>query len=127
MYLHKALESLAGAEGEFAYARYNNCANRCYYACFQAAVAALIRDDIRPPGSSSEWSHDFVLAQVDGILIYRRKRFPAALRGTLHHNLSLRLKADYKEDDVSRTEAERAVRRCRIFVEAVQAAVGGTR
>ena len=54
-------------------------------------------------------------------------RFPAALRGTLHHNLSLRLKADYKEDLVNRTEAERAVRRCRNFVEAVQAGIGGTR
>jgi uncharacterized protein (UPF0332 family) len=32
--LKKALESLAGAESEFANARYNNCANRCYYACF---------------------------------------------------------------------------------------------
>ena len=30
-YLDKAIESLAGAESEYANKRYNNCANRCYY------------------------------------------------------------------------------------------------
>src|SRR5213075_1341880 len=95
LYLRKALESLAGADSEFANGRYNNCANRCYYACFQAAIAALIRDDIRPPRTNGEWSHDFVRAQVDGVLIHRRKRLPPALRGTLNRDLSLRLKADY--------------------------------
>ena len=33
-YLEKAVESLAGAESEYVNGRYNNCANRCYYACF---------------------------------------------------------------------------------------------
>ena len=42
-FLAKAQESLAGAESEFAAGRYNNCANRCYYACFQAAIHALIK------------------------------------------------------------------------------------
>jgi len=42
LYLIKAEESLLGAESEFTHGRrYNNVANRCYYACFQAAVAAL--------------------------------------------------------------------------------------
>ncbi len=41
-WLSKATESLAGAEAEFAGGRYNNCANRCYYSCFQAGIAALI-------------------------------------------------------------------------------------
>jgi len=43
LFLEKAGEALAGAESEFANGRYNNCANRCYYACFQAAIAALTR------------------------------------------------------------------------------------
>ena len=43
LYTDKAQESLAGAESEFANGRYNNCANRCYYACFQTAIAALLR------------------------------------------------------------------------------------
>jgi uncharacterized protein (UPF0332 family) len=47
-YLEKAIESLAGAESEFANRRYNNCANRCYYAMFQAAIAALMAAGIHP-------------------------------------------------------------------------------
>lgn len=37
LFLAKAEESLAGADSEFVNDRYNNCVNRCYYACFQAA------------------------------------------------------------------------------------------
>jgi uncharacterized protein (UPF0332 family) len=40
IYLEKAEESLAGAESELANGRYNNCANRCYYACFVRRVGA---------------------------------------------------------------------------------------
>ena len=50
IYLAKATESLQTAESEFANGRYNSCANRCYYACFQAAIAALLREGIRPRG-----------------------------------------------------------------------------
>ena len=41
LYLRKALESLAGAESECANRRFSNCANRAYYAAFQAAISAL--------------------------------------------------------------------------------------
>jgi uncharacterized protein (UPF0332 family) len=118
--LRKALEALAGAESEFANARYNNCANRCYYSCYQAAVAVLLRSGIRPRGSNGQWSHEFVIAQIDGELINRRKRLPSALRGTLHRMMTVRVKADYEDDDVSHTEASRVLRRCRDFVEVVQ-------
>ena len=46
----KAEESLATAETEYINGRYNSCANRCYYACFQAAVSALIHVGILPVG-----------------------------------------------------------------------------
>ena len=52
-FLNKAVESLIGAESEFSNRRYNNTANRAYYACFQAAIAALQRAGIRPP--REEW------------------------------------------------------------------------
>ncbi|HEU5432403.1 MAG TPA: hypothetical protein VFU81_12115 [Thermomicrobiales bacterium] len=42
IFLHKAQESLAGAESEFVNDRYNNAANRAYYAVFQAAIHALL-------------------------------------------------------------------------------------
>ena len=54
VFLLKAEESLSGAESEFANERYNSCANRCYYACFQAAIAALLTEGIRPAGDTRE-------------------------------------------------------------------------
>src|SRR3712207_2798818 len=92
-HLTKARESLLGAESEFANGRYNNAANRAYYACFQAAVAALLRAGIRPRGD--QWSHAFVPAQFDGQLIYRRKLYPTELRNVLERAYALRQKADY--------------------------------
>jgi uncharacterized protein (UPF0332 family) len=117
VFLEKARESLAGAESEFANGRYNNCANRVYYACFQAAIAALMEAGIRPRGE--EWSHSFVPAQFDGQLIYRRKVFATELRSILERNYVLRQKADYEDDVVTQTEASRALRRCHTFVQAV--------
>jgi uncharacterized protein (UPF0332 family) len=52
IYLIKAEETLRGAESEFAQGRYNNAANRCYYACFQAAVAALHHANIVSRGGA---------------------------------------------------------------------------
>ena len=46
IFLDKAAESFAGAESELANGRFNNCANRCYYACFQAAIVALLRHQV---------------------------------------------------------------------------------
>lgn len=66
IYLTKAVESLAGAESEFANGRYNNCANRCYYACFQAAVAALFAAGLTPQGTRTVWSHDVLAGALCG-------------------------------------------------------------
>ena len=121
-FLEKALECLAGAESELANARYNNAANRAYYAAFQAAIAALQRAGIQP--RSDQWGHEFVPAQFDGVLIYRRKLYPTDLRGTLEHTYTLRAKADYGEDLVTQTEASRALRRTRLFVQTIQAKGG---
>jgi uncharacterized protein (UPF0332 family) len=71
-FLTKAEESLAGAESEFVNDRYNNSANRAYYACFQAAVHALLGVDIRPPATTEQWGHEFVQARFVGDLINRR-------------------------------------------------------
>jgi uncharacterized protein (UPF0332 family) len=117
LFLAKAAENLLAAESEFVNGRYNSCANRCYYACFQAAVAALLREGIQPPG---HWDHSFVQAQFVGLLINRRKRYDATLRPTLADNQSLRDKADYRPGFVTPAEARRALRRCRNFVEAIQ-------
>ncbi len=120
LYLAKAEESVAGAESELANARYNNCANRCYYACFQAAIAALLRAAIAPTSGRGQWGHDFVQGQFVGLLVNRRKLYPAELRDTLALNLKVRQAADYDLDQVTETQASRALRRTQRFVAAVE-------
>jgi uncharacterized protein (UPF0332 family) len=124
IYLFKSGESLAGAESEFANGRYGNCANRAYHACFQAAVAALVREGIGPPGQAQRWGHDFVQARFTGELINRRKRYSAALSETLIRGLRLRQPADYKPERVSDVQASRGLARAREFVAAVAATEG---
>ena len=53
VFLAKAEANLASAESELANGRYDTVANRCYYACYQAAVAALDRAGIQPLGGRS--------------------------------------------------------------------------
>ena len=120
IYLEKARESLDGAESEFINRRYNNAANRCYYAAFQAAISALSRASIRPPGADDAWSHKFVHAQFVGQLIKRRKVYPVSLRNTLAENYKLRETADYQRDRVTEARANRAVSRTEAFLEAIR-------
>ena len=104
-------------ESELANGRYNSCANRCYYACFQAAIAALLREGIRPRG---QWNHEFVQGQFVGVLISQRHRYDSELRRVLSDNQSLRDKADYRAELVTATQAGRALRRSRTFVAAIR-------
>lgn len=117
IYLAKATESLLTAESEYVNGRYNSCANRCYYSCFQAAIVALLREGIRPRG---QWSHEFVQAQFVGVLINQRKRYDSELRRVLADNQILRDQADYRAELVTPTQAGRALRRSRMLVNAVQ-------
>ena len=117
IYLTKAMESLLTAETESINGRYNSCAKRCYYACFQAAITALLMESIRPSG---QWNHQFVQAQFVGVLINQRKRYDTALRRVLSDNQSLRDKADYRPEFVTATQASRALRRTRLFVTAIR-------
>lgn len=70
VYLDKAIESLAGATSEAANGRFNNCANRAYYACYQAAIHALLVSGVRPRGN--EWPHAYVHAELARRLIRGR-------------------------------------------------------
>jgi uncharacterized protein (UPF0332 family) len=117
--LTKAEESLQGAASEFVQGRYNNTANRCYYACFQAAIAALSQASIHPREGAA-WGHAFVQAAFVGQLINQRHRYPAALRQVLARNLTLRHTADYAEDTVTQVQATRALQRTRDFLAAIR-------
>ena len=127
IYLAKAEESLAGAESEYANDRYNNCANRAYYACFEAAIAALVRVGVGPSRQDNQWRHAHVQAQFSDQLVNRRKLYPGNLRETLGRGAILRATADYSTDTVSETQAYRGPPRAREFVEAVRTAGGQPR
>jgi uncharacterized protein (UPF0332 family) len=115
-FMSKARESLASAESDLN-GRRNSCANRCYYACFQAAIAALIDGDIKPTG---QWEHGYVQGQFVGQLINRRKRYGTAHRRTLIDIMTLRLRADYELRSVTRTEATRALARSRALIQEIE-------
>jgi len=118
-FLRKARQSLAGAESECAAGRHDSTANRAYYACFQAAVSALIEAGTGP-SPSGRCDHDVVQAQFVGEQVNRRHRYPAELRETFERLIELRQVADYRADDVGRDQAARAVRRAGAFVSAVK-------
>lgn len=121
VFLEKAASALLGAESELAASRYDNVANRCYYACFQAAVAALEAAGIRPAGGrTGQWSHSALQAQFSGKLINRRKRYPSSLRNVLSDLFILRQLADYSRESVSEAVARQALRRSREFVAIVR-------
>lgn len=126
IYLAKAVESLQGAESEYANGRYHNCANRCYYACFQAAVHAMAAAGMVAGGPRATWSHDTLQATFVRVLIGQRKRYSADLRDVLTRTYTLRQAADYTPQWVSENQALRALRRTRTFVAAIQAD-GGAR
>jgi uncharacterized protein (UPF0332 family) len=121
VFIAKAVLALAGAESEFAAGRYENVANRCYYACFQAAIAALEAAGVRPGGGADgRWTHPGVQAQFVGVLINRRKRYPGRLRAVLPQLSSTRQTADYTRNRITEREARSALRLTREFIEAIQ-------
>jgi uncharacterized protein (UPF0332 family) len=118
-FLNKARESLVGARAEYEAGRYNNAANRSYYAVFQAAIHALQLEGIRLPGGGTSWGHSFVDAQFSGLLVNRRHRYEPALRTIVGDNRSLRDDADYTTIQVTQVRASRAVQRAERLVRAV--------
>lgn len=127
IYLSEAEESLAGAASEHNNGRYNNAANRAYYATFQAAVFALQAAGLSSSGPHRTWSHGSVQAVFARELIAGRKLYPSGFRDVLSRNYLLRESADYGRDVVSETQAARALGRTRTFVQAITQQGGARR
>ena len=123
VFLQRAIESLDGATSELVNGRRHNCASRAYYACFQAAVAALIHFGLHVADPRPAPGHDATQALFARELVQRRKVFPAELRRTLPELIGIRHAADYWATGVSEREAARALARARGFVEAVRSEV----
>ena len=117
LFLDKARESLASAEDDFAKGRFNACARNGYYAAFQAAVAALIAEGVRP--RRGVWGHDFVQAEFQGRLVYRRKMYSSQFRRVLSDLFRSRAEADYTDRSLSRPDSERVLVTARDLVTAV--------
>ena len=119
-YFDKAVENLASCESELDFGRRNSCARSAYYACFQAAIAALLHAQVVSAQSGRRWAHNQVQARFVGELIHREKRYPASLRSTLPDLLAIRHKADYEVEGIHDRVAQRVVRRAQSFIQAVR-------
>ncbi len=123
VYLAQAEESLLGAISELEQGRYNKSANRAYYACFQAAIAALLHARLALRGGQSAWGHAFVQAECVGRLIHQRQPYPERLRQVLARHLTLRHVADDGPETVTYLHASLAVHRTRDFLAVMRAEV----
>ena len=110
--MSRARECLDGARSELANGRYNNAANRAYYAAYNAAIVALIKAGITRP----RWTHDEVQALFAGQLIARRKLYAREMRRVLGDLTAVRWAADYGRSMISRAAAADAVRSAQRFV-----------
>jgi uncharacterized protein (UPF0332 family) len=123
-YLVKSRESLASANADLEAGRYNSAANRAYYAAFQAAVALLIENGVRP--HSGSWEHKFVMSQFSGTLVRQRKIIPSQHRGVLERLLESRVRADYRAESISRSDARRLVREASALSGVAEGALKGS-
>jgi len=96
--LDKAKENLKIAQLSFDRECYNACANRAYFASFQAAVAALAHNGIQ----SDKNEHAWVQSEFNLQLIKRKKVYHSKLRTYLLDMQDIRNKADYSEKNISK-------------------------
>jgi len=123
-YLAKASRNLETAELALQAGHFDACGNQAYYAAFQAAVAALWVEGVRPPHERDRTlSHKTIQSEWSGRLIYRRKLYPVELRGTLQWLYDVRLDADYHVAPITERAARRAALRARQLVTAVAARI----
>ncbi len=113
--LSKAKENLGAAQNCIDNGFYNACANRTYYAAFQAAIAALADKGIR----SDKNSHTWVQAAFSEELIRKRKIYPGKLKSYLMNMQIVRNQADYTRKQISKKIASRQVTKAKEFVEAI--------
>jgi len=115
-FLNKAEENLKTAKISFDNECYNACANRAYYASFQAAIAALAVHGI----SSDKNEHSWVQSEFNLQLIRRKKVYPAKIKAYLPDMQQARNKADYSEKDVGRKASLEQLSRATEMIQLIQ-------
>ncbi len=117
-YLEKSKESLASAKDDLAKKRFNSCANRAYYACYQAAVALLLKYNVTPAGEKELRKHGAVQSQI-AVLIKRKKILPTNQRDVLSELIGVRITADYFASSVPKRAAKQALKKAEEFVKLI--------
>ena len=120
-FLDKARQSMAGAEREYTSGAYDNSANRCYYAAYQAAISILLELQITTPSKIGDMKHQPVRAMFATEVIRRRKLLRSDFSSSLDALASIRKSADYLPAPVGKTKARKARDLARLLVDAVVA------
>lgn len=95
---------------------YNSSVSRAYYSMYQAAQTALEAAGL----VRAEWTHGGLQATFANELTRRRKRYSTFLARDLNVVQDLRHTAAYREIDVSKRQATRALTKAREFVGQIQ-------
>jgi len=119
-FLSKAKENLRIAQMSFEHQCYNACANRAYFASFQAAIAALVSKGV----SRGKFDHKWVQAEFNGKLIRRQKVYPAKLRSYLLEMQLIRNMADYEGEAVTRKDASQQIRKAEEMLRLIKKGIG---
>ncbi|OQX26281.1 MAG: hypothetical protein BWK80_11180 [Desulfobacteraceae bacterium IS3] len=104
-FLNKAKENLKIAQLSFEHDCYNACANRAYFAAFQAAIAALAKEGVQ----KGKNDHAYVQSEFNFRLIKRQKIYPAKLKAYLSDMQYVRNIADYSSDNVGKKLAREQI------------------
>jgi len=116
-WLDKANENIAAAQLCFDNGHFNACANRLYYAMFQAGIAAMVKHGLLKP--EAEVGHDWLQSNFTGQLIRHRKVFPVKFRPYLSDAFRVRLLADYRILPVSKKIAGSELKKAKEFINAI--------
>lgn len=116
MEIAKAEESLKAAALCHSQGLYNSSASRAYYAMFQAAQVALEAGGFTRP----QWSHAGLHATFASELTRRRKQYSAVFARDLTIVQELRHTADYRDHDLNKAQAARALSKAREFVNTIK-------
>ncbi|MDM8523315.1 HEPN domain-containing protein [Desulfococcaceae bacterium HSG8] len=116
VFLNKAKENLKIARASFDIECYNACANRAYYAAFQAAIAALADHGVQRGKNDHAW----VQSEFNRRLIKKQKIYPARLKTYLLNMQQIRNMADYSDENVSKKAGRAQLSQATEMVEAIE-------
>jgi uncharacterized protein (UPF0332 family) len=115
-YLAKARESLRVAESACSRGHCNCAANRAYYAAYLAELAAVQKLVPQRPTARGGFQHHSVVNSFNAHLVRRRQDFEPTVIEDVNYLESLRIKADYKPEHVTKAEATECFNKSRRIV-----------